>query len=539
MAESLSKLAEINNEVLSRIEESTEKTSNSVESLVSKISDQMETDEKSRLKGLADKKGGKSSAGSLFTPANNNRSGLLGGLLDGIGIPEIGTMLGGFTAFFAAKNIGSLFGRALGRLFLPAVGAFFSVKYLDKWIDPLVDKITGDDATWNMFGQQIDASKIVAGFGGAFAVIFGKDALMLAVKTALSKDAAGNATLRAKFLKRIGIGGIVLALADGAGSWLADYTGSQEFGDGISTAMSLAGIGYMILGPKGALIGGLIGMAYTGLRLTVSWLDSQRSKLENSMAAEFEKTSKEFDAAVARNDLPAAEAAARKAEANARRQQQIQSKRAAEAAATRAAQQSNLANLDPSLQNQMRKADSLVNAASMADPEKRSEMYKSAVEIYVNNGMSLEDAVSTVSSKAPSVQNQQIIWGQYGQGFFDDLRPAPTPEGPTRIEVERKARLVGNEKTNSPFGAGNIFTNDPNARTRGKIGGVVSTKADTIANSISDNAGLVEAIAGVAQASAAPTIQQTNNNVSTSNSYLLDTAKTVDLLDGGLALGAR
>ena len=53
------------------------------------------------------------------------------------------------------------------------VGFYLGQKYLDRFVDPIVDKITGDDATAKTMFGEIDISKIVSGIGGALALIFG------------------------------------------------------------------------------------------------------------------------------------------------------------------------------------------------------------------------------------------------------------------------------------------------------------------------------------------------------------------------------
>lgn len=177
-------------------------------------------------------------------PATSFKSGLTSGLgLDGIldGVSSFGIGLGG-------ASIGGLIGTALGRLFLPAVGAILGEAYLDKWIDPLVDKITGDDATWTMFGQEIDASKIVSGFAGALGIIFAKEALIAGVKKIF--DGPTGAGYRKGFISRLALGGVILAAGTALGNYITDITNSEKLGDAFSNSSTMAAFGYMIAGPK-------------------------------------------------------------------------------------------------------------------------------------------------------------------------------------------------------------------------------------------------------------------------------------------------
>jgi hypothetical protein len=211
---------------------------------------------------------------------------ILQNMLGAIGLG--GGLLGGMT-------LGGLFGKAVGRLFFPAVGAFFGAKYLDKWIDPLVDKITGDDATWTMFGKEIDASKIVSGFAGALGLIFGPKLLAGAVTSWFEKDATTKgAALRRTFLRRLGLSAILLTAGSFAGDWLMDQGASEEFSSAVGTTLTAAGIGFQLFGVKGMLAAALAAIVYKGMEAAVAFLNARRDKVTQELISEFDTQAEEI-----------------------------------------------------------------------------------------------------------------------------------------------------------------------------------------------------------------------------------------------------
>ena len=106
----------------------------------------------------------------------NFREGFFAGTgLDGIlgGVKDLaGAAFAPFAGMLGGMSVGTLFGKILGKSFMGVVGFYLGQKYLDRFVDPIVDKITGDDATAKTMFGEIDISKIVSGIGGALALIF-------------------------------------------------------------------------------------------------------------------------------------------------------------------------------------------------------------------------------------------------------------------------------------------------------------------------------------------------------------------------------
>jgi hypothetical protein len=316
-------LADVNNSIQAMVDQQ-ESTNDSLQSLVSKIAAEGEASERQRLKDSTAKRASsskpkaappKSFIGGLAQGTGlSGLSGILGSMLKGIGFG--GGLLGGAT-------LGGLFGRAVGRLFFPAVGAFFGIKYLDKWIDPLMDKMLGDDATWTMFGKEIDASKIVSGFAGALGIILGPKLIKGAVFSLFQKDAITKGpALRQKFLRRLGLSSILLAAGGFAGEWLENKGAPEGMANAVGAGLTGAGIGYQFFGVKGMIIGAIAGIAYEGLKQLTIYLNSKRKELVmdhlNEAVAELDAvdTSEGIDRAQAMLDAKAAITRAEKAAAS-------------------------------------------------------------------------------------------------------------------------------------------------------------------------------------------------------------------------------
>ena len=129
--------------------------------------------------------------------------------------------------------------------FMGVVGALLGAAFLDKWVDPLVDKITGDDATASTMFGEIDISKIVSGIGGALGLLFGPK-LISAVVGSYFADIGGKeggAKFRLMFLRRLGLAGLLLTIGTLAGNWIDSQGGPEGMGSAVSTALTMAGLG--------------------------------------------------------------------------------------------------------------------------------------------------------------------------------------------------------------------------------------------------------------------------------------------------------
>ena len=314
-------LAEVNNSIQSMVEQQGA-TNDSLQSLVAKIAASGEAAERARLKSTTSSK---VKSGPIAKQAPRS---IIQGLAQGTGVDGVGGMLtemlkgvgiGG--GLLGGATLGGLFGRAVGKLFFPAVGAFFGVKYLDKWIDPLVNRMLGDNATIEAFGKEIDTSKIVSGIAGAIGVIFGSKLLKGAVVSHFQTNAtAKGPKLRQNFLRRLGLASIVLAAGGFAGDWLQSKGTPESMANAVSAGLTGAAIGYQFFGVKGAIIGALAGIAFEGATQLTSYLNSRRSEITQAHIAEataqLEAADRSTGQAQVQNMLDA-KAAIRKAEVQA------------------------------------------------------------------------------------------------------------------------------------------------------------------------------------------------------------------------------
>ena len=222
---------------------------------------------------------------------------LAGGFAQGTGLAGMGESIKSFlgnagTGLLGGATLGGLVGKGIGRLFFPAMAAFFSAQYLDKWVDPLVDKITGDDATFNVFGKDVDGSKIAAGLGGALALIFGKDAIVQAAKGVMGVGTGRAAALRTLFVRRFGLGAIGLGLAGVVGDAVEDAAGSAKAGDVANEVIKGVSLAMMFV-PGGIVIRALAGVAIAGANLLADHFREQAAKQSEAFKKEVERQARQ------------------------------------------------------------------------------------------------------------------------------------------------------------------------------------------------------------------------------------------------------
>ena len=225
--------------------------------------------------------------------AGTGLDGILGGVKD-----LASAAFAPFAGALGGMSIGALMGKALGMTFMGVVGALLGAAFLDKWVDPLVDKITGDDATASTMFGEIDISKIVSGIGGALGLLFGPK-LISAVVGSYFADIGGKeggGKFRLMFLRRLGLAGLLFTIGTLAGNWIDSYGGPDGMGSAVSTALTAAGIGVMLLGGKGLIIGALVGFAVAGVRGLFRYLNDRGAEAEEIVVNRVkENTDQVFD----------------------------------------------------------------------------------------------------------------------------------------------------------------------------------------------------------------------------------------------------
>ena len=423
-------------------------------------------------------------------PATSFKSGLTSGLgLDGIldGVSSFGIGLGG-------ASIGGLIGTALGRLFLPAVGAILGEAYLDEWIGPLVDKITGDDATWTMFGQEIDASKIVSGFAGALGLMFGPKLLAGAVTSWFEKDAVTKGgALRRTFLRRLGLTAILLTAGQFAGDWLQGQGASPEFSDNVGGALTAAGVGLQLFGVKGALIAAFGYLAYKGIASMADWLKSKGDKFQTAMVEELERKNKEIDAALEAGEIQKAAELARGNVTKLQRMEELYKYGrsaidedkyiAMKVAAGERLKAAALASGDTGLGDQAAKQqEDVAKLSNIDDPNKIQELIKdravltktnetdAALQTMVNTskGLIATDAAKEAAKQAVDLYMLEYAMQQYAESRSKAPKTPVQYGSPTVTTVDVGAKFTPNVlpkpgttgfSLTDMFGSGNSFTN--------------------------------------------------------------------------------
>ena len=249
-------------------------------------------------------------------PKNFKEGFFAGTGLDGIlgGVKDLASAaFAPFAGALGGMSIGALMGKALGVTFMGVIGAVFGAAFLDKWVDPLVDKITGDDATANTMFGEIDISKIVSGIGGALALIFGPRLLSSVIGSYFTDIGGkeGGAKFRLMFLRRLGLAGLILTAASFSGEWLQGLGMGEGLSGAVSMAMTAAGIGVMLLGGKGLIIGAIVGFAIGAVQGLFRYLNDRGAEAEEIVVNRVkENTDKVFDD-LAKGEIEAANQKAR------------------------------------------------------------------------------------------------------------------------------------------------------------------------------------------------------------------------------------
>lgn len=240
--------------------------------------------------------------------AGTGLDGILGGVKD-----LASAAFAPFAGALGGMSIGALMGKALGMTFMGVVGALLGAAFLDKWVDPLVDKITGDDATASTMFGEIDISKIVSGIGGALALIFGPRLLSSVIGSYFTDIGGkeGGAKFRLMFLRRLGLAGLILTAASFSGEWLQGLGMGEGLSGAVSMAMTAAGIGVMLLGGKGLIIGAIVGFAIGAVQGLFRYLNDRGAEAEEIVVNRVkENTDKVFDD-LAKGEIEAANQKAR------------------------------------------------------------------------------------------------------------------------------------------------------------------------------------------------------------------------------------
>ena len=190
--------------------------------------------------------------------------------------------------------IGSVFGRRFA--VIAGVGGIFS-----QALEEIIDK--NEDGIIEAFGKEWDAS-LVSGIGGILASVFGINLLKRGISSALFAGSAAGAgavgrgklksSLLDKFTKgfklNFGAAAILSFAGESLGSAITEATDNEDFGDSISKVAQFAAAGSMF-GPKGALIGAIAGVAYTGANWLYKWFMDQNSKTDERLKKRVEEMS--------------------------------------------------------------------------------------------------------------------------------------------------------------------------------------------------------------------------------------------------------
>tara|TARA_R110000803_G_scaffold104301_1_gene172484 strand:+ start:70 stop:1647 length:1578 start_codon:yes stop_codon:yes gene_type:complete len=217
------------------------------------------------------------------------------GFGQGSGFSDLKSMIPSFmggAGLLGGATIGGLLGGAAGRLFFPAIGAFFGAKYADKWVKPLTDKIFGDDATFEVFGKDVDASKIAGGVGGALAIMFSGPAITQVAKGMLGVgDDTKTGKFRKTLVRKFGLGALAMSLAGTVGDYIETQTGSVDAGNITEHLINGAGLAAMFV-PGGFLLKAMATFAIAGAGFIKDYMEEQAKLRREQFQAEVDDMTK-------------------------------------------------------------------------------------------------------------------------------------------------------------------------------------------------------------------------------------------------------
>jgi len=261
-----------------------------------------------------------------------------GGVASGMGLTglsdivknALGGIGAGFSGMLGGVTLGSLLGKALGKLFVVGAGAylgskFFSDEVVNKLIPDAIENIKIGDFVLGDFSAEI-AGALLLLFGPkmigkllpfAFTAIGTQLTTYFAAKKAADfLDADGKTTvddaakkgkrkLTKNLVGKIGILGLLGYVGTIVGEEVGKLTGSDELGSAVSAAAQGAALGAMF-GPKGAIIGAAIGLAYVAGSMLYDWMAGKREEAAATLKEDLDKQSKEFSDALESGDYEAA-----------------------------------------------------------------------------------------------------------------------------------------------------------------------------------------------------------------------------------------
>ena len=260
------------------------KTLGSVEANLSKILAEDVARKKKEASEAGDKREAALEAKRAAAKAKRAPKTIAQGVSKSLGITDLFDSLKNALGLIIPAGIGGslagMLGMAIGSLFKMGVGYLLGATYLTPWIE---EKL----GTWNVdlfeaFGKEWSIADLAGPAAGAAALIFGPKIIGSLFTSYVEKDPDGKLKLaKMSFLKRLGLAGVILTAGSFLGDYLADATGFEGLDTAVSNSALFASIG-MMFGPKGALIGALAGLAFTGIKAMTNWLRGRDDEVRNA-----------------------------------------------------------------------------------------------------------------------------------------------------------------------------------------------------------------------------------------------------------------
>ncbi len=260
------------------------KTLGSVEANLSKILAEDVARKKKEASEAGDKREAALEAKRAAAKAKRAPKTIAQGVSKSLGITDLFDSLKNALGLIIPAGIGGslagMLGMAIGSLFKMGVGYLLGATYLTPWIE---EKL----GTWNVdlfeaFGKEWSIADLAGPAAGAAALIFGPKIIGSLFTSYVEKDPDGKLKLaKMGFLKRLGLAGVILTAGSFLGDYLADATGFEGLDTAVSNSALFASIG-MMFGPKGALIGALAGLAFTGIKAMTNWLRGRDDEVRNA-----------------------------------------------------------------------------------------------------------------------------------------------------------------------------------------------------------------------------------------------------------------
>jgi hypothetical protein len=265
----------------------------SIKELLQTEIDRRKEEERSKGDELEEKREAKAARNKAKTARAAPKS-LAQGFAQGSGLAGLADMFPSFGNMLGGASLGGLLGMAAGKLFLPALGAILGGKYIGEWLETNLPSMFADGKTMELFGKEIEVSKIGGAIAGVVGMILAPKLLSKLLSATFGIGTATGRMLLARVIGAMGISKAVTAGAEAAGDLVKEAADAKKVNEATRKStkftkfkqlFKVAGSGLVRLTIPGAIIGTGVAAAY----LLAQYIENRREKLLAEMTEDLDK----------------------------------------------------------------------------------------------------------------------------------------------------------------------------------------------------------------------------------------------------------